>query len=61
MTCSNNGFRGCFALFSALRGCLDCLKTVYGLFVAGFVIWFVIVCGLSKKLFLGVVCIKNPV
>ena len=28
---------------------------VYGLFVAGFVSWFVIVCGMSKKKKIGVV------
>ena len=42
-----------------LRGCFNYLKMVYGrfygLFVAGFVSWVVIVCGMSKKLFLGAV------
>ena len=48
-----------------LRGWLDCLKTVYdcfyGLFVAGFVSWFVIVCGMSKILFLGDVWMKRKI
>ena len=33
----------------------------YGLFVAGFVSWFVIVCGMSKKLFLGTIWIKRKI
>ena len=44
MACSKNCFRGCLDLkfgLWLLRGCLDCLKTVYGhfydLFVADFV------------------------
>ena len=49
--------------FSLFKGCLDCLKIVYGrfyvLFVVGFVIWFVIVCEMSKKLFLGAVWMKK--
>ena len=48
-----------------LRGCLDCLEMVYvgfyGLYVAGFVSWFVIVCGMSKKLFLGAIWIKRKI
>ena len=44
---------------------VDCLKTIYGrfygLFVAGFVSWFVIVCGMSKKLVLGVVWMKRKI
>ena len=44
-----------------LRGCLNCLKTVYGLFVANFVSWFVIVCGMSKKLLLGAVWMKRKI
>ena len=55
MACSKN----CF------MGYLDCLKTIYGhfygLFVAGFVSWFVIICGMSKKLFLGAVWIKRKI
>ena len=31
----------------------------YGLFVASFVSWFVIVCGMSKKLFLRAVWMKR--
>ena len=34
---------------------------VYGLFVVDFVSWFVIVCGMSKKLFLGVVRRKRKI
>ena len=38
-----------------LRGYLDCVKTVYdpfyGLFVVGFVNWFMTVCGMSKRCF----------
>ena len=36
---------------------------VYGLFVAGFVSWFVIVCGMSKKKkkFLGAVWMKRKI
>ena len=33
----------------------------YGLFVARFVSWFVIVCGMSKKLFLGVIWMKRKI
>ena len=42
---------------------MNCLKTVYGRFygllVVGFVSWFVIVCGMSKKLFLEAVWMKR--
>ena len=48
-----------------LRGCLYCLKTVYdhfyGLFMASFLSWFVIVYGMSKKLFLGAVWMKRKI
>ena len=48
-----------------LRGCLDRLKTVYdsfyGLFMADFVGWFVIVCGMSQKLFLGAVWMNRKI
>ena len=33
----------------------------YGLFVPGFVSWFIIVFEMSKKLFLGAIWIKNLV
>ena len=33
----------------------------YGLFVVDFVSWFVIVCGMFKKLFLGVVWMKRKI
>ena len=36
----------------------DCF---YGLFVVGFVSWFMIVCGMSKKLFLGAVWMKRKI
>ena len=52
MTCLKHCFRVCLDLkygLWLLRGCFHCFKTVYGrfygLFVAGFVSRFVIVCG----------------
>ena len=33
----------------------------YGFFVVGFVSWFVIVCGMSKKLFLRAVWMKRKI
>ena len=45
--------KGLFGLFK--KG----LWQFYCLFVVGFVSWFVIVCGMSKKLFLGAVLMKR--
>ena len=47
--------KGLFGLFK------NSLWPFYGLFVAGFMSWFVIVCGMIKKLFLGAVWIKRKI
>ena len=47
--------KGLFGLFK------NSLWSFYGLFVFGFVSWIVIVCGLSKKLFLGAVWMKRKI
>ena len=44
-----------------VKGLFGLFKNGYGLFVADFMSWFVIVCGLSKKLFLVAVWMKRKI